>query len=168
MKTVTKYFQRILTFFRLSGWVAFLNRGHFLSRGLIIRLFITLRVVFFYWSTSSAYKNWKSMKHQNFEVLMLSSSLSFGRFFENHSPFWEKGRKFPWFLTSQLSSFLARPTSDVDSRANMGGRGDWWCLMGPPLSEKNATAIIIFSRDILPFILFLYFLCVLFRCCYLR
>ena len=63
MKTVTKYFQRILTFFRLSGWVAFLNRGHFLSRGLIIRLFITLRVVFFYWSTSSAYKNWKSMKH---------------------------------------------------------------------------------------------------------
>ena len=95
---------------------------------------------------------------------MLSSSLSFGRFFENHSPFWEKGRKFPWFLTSQLSSFLARPTSDVDSRANMGGRGDWWSLMGPPFSEKNATAIRIFSRDILPFILFLYFLCVLFRC----
>ena len=31
--------------------------------------------------------------------------------------------------------------------------------MGPPLSEKDATAIIIFSRDILPFILFLYFLC---------
>ena len=39
-----------------------------------------------------------------------------------HLPFWEKGRKFPWFLTSQSSSFLARPTSDVDSRANMGGR----------------------------------------------
>ena len=29
--------------------------------------------------------------------------------------------------------------------------------MGPPFSEKDATAIRIFSRDILPFTLFLYF-----------
>ena len=61
--SMTRYFQRILIFFRLSGWVAFPSKGNFLRKGLIIRLFIILRMVFFYWSTGSVYKNWKSIKH---------------------------------------------------------------------------------------------------------